>query len=118
MGWLVDDGHPHGYDHEGFVVMVVKSPDDWHWREMSYPERTVPAGVEIRIQVGCECGWRSHRMVPPLGAEWIPCCVNMSDDDHELLAAIWRAEHRDRLPHCTSYRCPTSHPTGGLVSRG
>lgn len=115
MGWYREDGRPDAWDHEGYVVMVVKQPDDWDWRELGMAKHghpddlAIPAGALVKIQAACSCGWRSHRMVPPLGVEWMPFCVLMSDEDEDEVAAVWRVEHRDRLPHCSSYRCPVSH---------
>jgi hypothetical protein len=124
MGWYRDDGREDSWEHEGFPVLVVKEPGEWAWRELGMGKHgrpddlTIPEGASVRIQAGCECGWRSHRMSAPLGVEWMPFSVLMSEVDEDAVYEVWRVEHRDRLPHCTSYRCPISHPTGGLVSRG
>lgn len=66
MGWLRDD-QP---DHEGWVVAVVR--DDGRWRELQYGD--VEQEISY-VQIGCECGWRSPRLVAPLDTRWSPCMV-------------------------------------------
>lgn len=112
MGWLIDDGRDDSYDHEGYVVGLVKD-DPKHtgfeaWRELGADDRrpihwSNPM-VRLYIQVGCSCGWRSQRLVPPVGTEWMPCCVVMDEEHSERAAAVWEHEHRRRLPECDGYR--------------
>lgn len=97
MGWIRDGME----DHEGFVAMVVR--DDWRWRELGIDDRAIPTDehgykVQHRLQVGCECGWRSERFVAPLGTDWAPCSVVLPDEETEDAAALyWSEMHMDRL---------------------
>ena len=99
MGWIIEDDHPKAYDHEGFVVGVVKV--DWLWHELGLDdaESARPTPIALSwVQVGCECGWRSQRLVAPFETTWSPCSVFFRRDDlEEEFVAVWKSEHRARL---------------------
>lgn len=96
MGWLVDDELID--EHEGYLVGVVK--DDWQWRELGVEDAVNPRfdGPISWMQIACSCGWRSQRLVAPLGTEWFPCTVMMrSDAEHDAFRSVWESEHRSQL---------------------
>lgn len=110
MGWIRDDGQEHSYDHEGYIVAVVR--DDGRWRELRLGDKARSDSFGMRLQVACECGWRSQRMVPPLGTEWSPCLVMFRSIDGEAFedagGEIWSA-HMDQV---------TADSSSALVARG
>lgn len=65
MGWTLDDLP----EHEGHVVAVVREPNGYRWRELGTDDEKTKVD---HIQVGCECGWRSRRIIAPLGTEFLP----------------------------------------------
>ncbi len=90
MGWC-RDGAP---GHEGYVVGIEQF-NDGRWRELSngYDEAhaRVEGGIRItHLQVACDCGWRSPRLVAPLHTRWHPFYVEFYDEHYEEQAAnIW-----------------------------
>lgn len=86
MGWQNDDG-----SHEGWVEGLVREQETdargyvvstGRWLEVGADfdhESTDPAMRARRevshVQVVCTCGWRSQRMIAPLGTYWAPCCT-------------------------------------------
>lgn len=99
MGWMHfgADDDDWSTEHEGYFVGVVK--DGYHWRELGYGDVETP-NLGLMIQVACECGWRSHRMTPPLGCSWRPCSVDFDLDTESYEDAgieMWR-KHIDDLP--------------------
>lgn len=96
MGWLVDDEHID--DHEGYLVGVIK---DGVWRDLWIDDHA-HGGPLMYMQIACSCGWRSQRLVAPVGTEWFPCAVFMrSDDEYDAYRSVWESEHRsqlDRIP--------------------
>jgi len=98
MGWFILDGADGENDHEGYLQGVVR--DDWGWRDLGLDDVGTLASHEFRVQVACTCGWRTERMLPPLGAEWAPCSVFLSEEaDEEAAREVWLTEHRQ---HATS----------------
>lgn len=102
MGWLIEDGREDAYEHEGHLVAVVH--DEGRWRELRFGDE--PQDL-LYVQVGCECGWRSRRLLAPLGTRWVPAVVvlptsgafaatgELSFDD--VAELIWVQEHRLEL---------------------
>lgn len=98
VGWLRCDGQEHSNDHEGWVVAVVR--DGYGWRELHLDD--APQDVTY-VQVGCECGWRSPRLIAPLGTRFAPCFVDFPTrhgqrDDlyHDTAADLWSI-HMDQM---------------------
>ena len=105
MGWVYEDVD--SVQHEGYVVGLVHShrADGTEivgmYRELAYPlddGRGVPV---MRLQAGCDCGWRSPHWQPRgwwsrsperwRKATWSPYSVIASDDDEERACELWRA---------------------------
>lgn len=79
MGWFIED-KPH---HEGYLVGLVREErGGWtYWRELAYPADQHRAEGDITtVQVGCECGWRSSRLVAPALTKWAPHVVVLEPD--------------------------------------
>lgn len=127
MGWEIwDDEAGDGQHHEGYVIGVERvtrtDPDGWvrqtdQWRDVGAdfdhasddPAQRARRDV-AHVQVACECGWRSERLLAPLGTYWAPCCVMLPTTfDHDLAGdevtyRMWRA-HIDGLgPHSLGQR--------------
>ncbi len=105
MGWLRDSGEDWSYDHEGYMVAVEQPERGGEWRELGGPadeaRRVIPVSY---VQVACSCGWRSPRLVAPIGTEWVPCSVMTSGAVDDLAYQIWADEHRDLLHERSPYR--------------
>lgn len=101
MGWQ-DDNQP---GHEGYLVGLVRAEGplatDWCSVEGVGLRRLASRADDqdradiAAVQVGCDCGWRSARLVPPLGTSWAPFTVQLPRDAHgrafETAArAAWR----------------------------
>jgi len=110
MGWLREDGRSDQHEHEGYLVAVEREPDGWPWREIGGVADEARARehgpIEVRwIQVACDCGWRSQRLVAPFMAEWSPCSVFLrTDRDEDEFIEVWATEHRDRLDNVADAR--------------
>lgn len=98
MGWLRFDTADMA-EHEGWVVAIIRDGNFGHWRELRLGDHDQEIS---HVQVGCECGWRSPRMIAPIGTRWAPCIVLFPErhgEDHDFAAAdIW-SEHIDDLCH-------------------
>lgn len=96
MGWFSDNAP----GHEGYVVGLVLDRErglarNEYWRELSPSDEQLGRIPVRRIQVGCDCGWRSRVIVAPYGTTWVPCCVFFAlDADDELAGALW-SEHAE-----------------------
>lgn len=80
MGWC------HEVDaegrHEGYLVGLVKCDDGWRLRELG-PDDAPRTPLQI-VQVACDCGWRSSRLLAPFGyAQFSPCVVLRDTIDRE-----------------------------------
>lgn len=98
MGWLREDDHPAAYEHEGFVVAIVR--EDGQFRELGYShdERDRDFTGEVtHMAAACECGWRSQRFLAPLEAGWMPFSICLPEECEDALIAVWATEHRDHL---------------------
>jgi hypothetical protein len=94
MGWMHEDTA-----HEGWVVAVERREQHgWtRWSEIGMDDQIgeVPAQW---VQVGCDCGWRSPRLVAPVGTVWAPCSVFFPDAGFDDAAHdLWREHHIDLL---------------------
>ena len=113
MGWQSDDGI-----HEGYVVAIERemvtnehgyTVPTGAWRDVEgaralmledgkwVPTRRVKVD---HVQVACECGWRSQRLLAPLGTEWIPNLVLLGEpgggeQNDDAAYAIWRRHVED-----------------------
>lgn len=117
MGWQLDTEAADGQWHEGYVIGVERVPyldatgSEWlpgEWSEVGADfdhESTDPAMRARRdvrhVQVACDCGWRSQRLLAPLGTYWAPCCTELPAPlgalDYEDAAwRLWRT-HMDGL---------------------
>lgn len=84
MGWFIGDVT----GHEGYIVGVVE--EHGRWRELMLGDGDQPVRT---MQVGCDCGWRSPRMMAPPRAEYWPSVVHLRDDRVEdVCRELWR-EH-------------------------
>lgn len=100
MGWVSDKP-----GHEGFVVGLTEvesaAGNGWTWwRELGMRQGDeTPRDVE-RIQVGCECGWRSRVFLAARGTRWFPYAVELRNDDHveDEARALWRRHLDDPKP--------------------
>lgn len=102
MGWLRDSGEAWSYDHEGFIVAVEKVDD--RWREIT-PADAHRGEIDVsHVQVACDCGWRSQRLVAPIGTTWAPCSVFTDAATDDLAYGIWADEHRNALTERSSNR--------------
>jgi len=99
MGWLRDSGEDWSYDHEGYVVAVEHDTFSVpEWREVGVDD--APRGeFPLRwVQVSCSCGWRSQRLIAPLGTTWFPVSVNFrTEADEDAAREVWATLHRDGL---------------------
>lgn len=91
MGWIDDiDGH-----HEGYLVACVQENGSSIWRELSYPNDKTKREDIKRVQVGCDCGWRSPRIIAPYGTRFLPFCVALPERDEQDFESaaikLWRA---------------------------
>lgn len=88
MGWVCDQDTPDGHPHEGYLVAVepVTETNDrgyeirtGAWRDVGANwnrERDGQPCLDVsHVQMACDCGWRSQRMLAPLGTTWSPCTV-------------------------------------------
>jgi hypothetical protein len=88
MGWFSDEAP----GHEGYVVGLVEV-GPYRWRELGVDDQVAEA---IRwVQVGCECGWRSCRMIAPCRTRWYPSTVEIADEYQDRAAALWRGHVRE-----------------------
>jgi hypothetical protein len=99
MGWFRDEAP----GHERYVVGLVQVGADGspRWRELSRAggDEKAPAHVE-RIQVECDCGWRSRVFETPLRAKWFPYVVELDDEALEDASArVWRRHVDHDLVH-------------------
>ena len=93
MGWFNEDVDPE-LRHEGHAVALVQE-DGWRWRELGVDDR---GHHDITwMQVACTCGWRSPRMLAPVGTTWwrsIDLPAFLDDPYHwEDIAETFWAEH-------------------------
>jgi hypothetical protein len=72
MGWLSDIP-----GHEGYLVGLERvEVNGWgQWRELTMREHDAELDrngevMVLAVQFGCDCGWRSPRIHPPLGTKW------------------------------------------------
>ena len=93
MGWMRDSGDDWSYDHEGYLVAVEKIDGDW--REITPGDAHRGEFHVSHVQVACSCGWRSERLVAPLGTTWAPCSVFTDGATDDLAYGIWADEHRN-----------------------
>lgn len=85
MGWM----HDNHEGHEGYIVGLVEEGSVF--RELGYPSGEERQRLNY-VSVGCDCGWRSLRLVAPARAEWVPFCVETHDEDFDERArALWLA---------------------------
>ncbi len=97
MGWCassIDD--PEGV-HEGYLVPLERSGS--LWREIYYPDNAVREQLDA-VCIGCDCGWRSPRLLAPFGTSYHPFAVTASEWFEEQARALWRKHVRD----CKSWR--------------
>ncbi|WP_437804525.1 hypothetical protein [Sorangium sp. So ce693] len=90
MGWTHDE-HP---GHEGYLVATEREANGT-WHEVRYPDdqkRPVSS-----LLVACDCGWRSPRLVAPMGSMWFPFIVEIPERYRERAHELWR-RHFDSLP--------------------
>ena len=92
MGWM-NDAHP---GHEGYVVGLVPVGDrqDDRWRELGVADKELGTIRLLKVQVACDCGWRSCRMDAPLHTTWSPFHVwfdEVHNERQEMGFAIWMA---------------------------
>lgn len=116
MGWMLCDT-THG-EHEGFVELVARVDEGPRWVPVVTLEglnfgRTEISSDELvsgvwsidhrrrvlvyRVQVACECGWRSPLLIVPLGATWTPCSIELDARDEAAAYDLWRRFHVDHL---------------------
>lgn len=99
MGWIFDRGNEWDCDHEGYFVGVVREHE---WRELGLADIDRGEIPLTWVQVACDCGWRTQRLVAPVGTTWAPCSVNIGglgdamtasqrDDWEEAGRALWTA---------------------------
>lgn len=109
MGYQDDSGI-----HEGYLVGIerekdrtpngyVVSTDRWHDIE---GDAYAPIRPVHHLQVECTCGWRSQRLLAPIGTRWIPHTVLLpSDELEDVTYLLWRRHVDD---------APEGHRTPGL----
>lgn len=90
MGWLYEDLA----GHEGWGVALTLDEKrglarNEFMRELGPPEEK---GHVHAIQAGCDCGWRSERMLPTYSAQWFPFVLEVDETTEARLQALWR-EH-------------------------
>lgn len=96
MGWQCESG-----EHEGYVVGLEQSPNGYRWHELNSADDAKRvdgdpvrhhAGLPVtHIQVACDCGWRSPRLVAPLRACWFPSFVDgLNESQDERARQIWK----------------------------
>jgi len=73
----------------GYVLREGTSPEEELYRELGYPRDIEPRPVG-RVGAGCDCGWRSPRWIPAVGAAWQPYGVTLAKADQERVHALWR----------------------------
>lgn len=83
MGWLNFEAP----EHEGYLVAPVDNGRG-RTRELGLDDPDQP--IEV-VQVGCECGWRSHRIHAPFSARFAPSIVIAPEDFEERAMDLWRA---------------------------
>lgn len=93
MSWFLDDIQ----GHEGYVVGLIEDgASTGRFRELRYPADDFRSRVS-KVQVACECGWRSTRLTAPLRAEWVPFSIVLNDDAADDTAhALW-VEHMSNV---------------------
>lgn len=97
MGWMSDDSK-----HEGYVIGLVESePRSGLFRELTYLSERDREDLHTRapialewICVGCDCGWRSPRMVAPRGTDWTPYIVHLASGQDEAARAGYEESAR------------------------
>lgn len=89
MGWIDCSGDEWRYQHEGYVVGIKRIEGTSQFRELGSDDLDV---IPLNwIQVGCECGWRSPRILAPSGTKWTPCCVTLpSERKDDEASLIWQ----------------------------
>lgn len=96
MGWCHESGM-----HEGFIVGVEPEPRGYRWREVGSQLVEPPATRPVSyVQVACECGWRSARILAPPGTEWSPNIVMLRESEQgfeEACWQIWKDAHEQML---------------------
>jgi len=95
MGWVSDKP-----GHEGFIVglteMESAAGNTWMWwRELGMRQGDETRRRVYRIQVGCECGWRSRVYEAPPRAEWFPYTVQLHNEAVEDEACVLWRRHLD-----------------------
>lgn len=114
MGWNADGAEAHEGYLVGLVPEVGKTIDGIEYesgilRELGY-HRDGDRQGDVPLQwvcVGCDCGWRSPRMLAPTGTHWTPCRVWIAygaDDSivegyEESARKLWLAHVRDIREH-------------------
>lgn len=102
MGWMRDNGEEWSYAHEGYLVAVEKV--DGQWREITPSDEHRGEFEVSHVQVACECGWRSERLVAPLGTTWAPCSVMTTSEVDDVAYSIWADEHRATVQERSRHR--------------
>jgi hypothetical protein len=92
MGWL--ECSDRGVEHEGWVLGFVQRNGRWHELKNIDGKGDAPQIVGT-IQVVCECGWRSPRLLAPLGTRFFPSCVDLPEESDEDLARLLWKKHLD-----------------------
>lgn len=80
MGWVSDKP-----GHEGYMVGLTEvessAGNGWTWwRELGMCQGDETPRTVERVQVGCECGWRSRVYAAPRRAKWFPYTVELNDE--------------------------------------
>ena len=92
MGWYSDDA----LGHEGWPVglIAVDGEDLYtatHFVELQRPRDRIRTGVH-HAQAGCECGWRSQRIVLSKPVTWDDGWLECSEHDRARMERLWN-EH-------------------------
>jgi hypothetical protein len=88
MGWLYLDCDPHGV-HEGYIV-GLKGSKNHFWKEMYFNDGHEEQLLDA-VQAGCDCGWRSRRLMAPHGARWVPNSVMAPEQFEDEVRKLWAA---------------------------
>lgn len=97
MGLFNEDLDPR-HLHEGYLVGIVLAtdaggaPSSWRYRELSLSAGDDGNVRLTRVQMGCSCGWRSPRLVAPVGTLYFPSIVDAPQAFEDECAARWH-EH-------------------------
>jgi hypothetical protein len=92
MGWSTESAP----GCEGYLVAIEPVPGhEWRYRELTHADDGHRGEVRLtRVQVGCECGWRSPRIDAPIGTNWYPSSVEAPAWFEEDARKRWH-EHID-----------------------